>query len=270
LESKYNNDGRIREIIVDGSTWAAYEYTQDEPRMTVHYNNGYTESSTYNAQGKLIESMVQKKSNDPETGPEPEKVSFSYNKSGALTAITGIDGPLVNISYKDDNKPLKVTTPFTAINYAYDSAGHMKQISSSQGITAAYLYQDNDLSQLQIDNQGQRAEYILDNNQRIIHSRDLLGNSADYNYHKGRLSSVKTRDGEATYVYDDQNRLQEMRFPDGSWIEYRYETQKQLTRNKTKSLPTRTITVITHPRVGSSVKPSLIKGKQSRPDSNHY
>ena len=123
--------------------------------------------------------------------------------------------------------------------------GRVKQILFPNHTSATYVYEGKDLLHIQLDCQV-RGDYWFDKN-GVVKIKSLLGDLSDYQYSNGRLSAVKqSQYGEAYYSYDEQNRLREMNFPNGSRIEYWYESN--LDRQTGSKLPQgRAITMITHP-----------------------
>jgi YD repeat-containing protein len=122
----------------------------------------------------------------------------------------------------------------------------VKQIKHLSGLSTNYSYEGDKLSKLQVEYQGSRAEYLFSKD-GLVQSRDLLGGVVEYAYTDGKLTSAKLGQyGEAKYVYDDQSRLREIHFPDGSRIEYRYEEGKGRGR-KSASSQMQTLTVVRHP-----------------------
>lgn len=223
LRYKYDISGYLNEIEVDGHVWATYEFDQKQREVITRYN-GYTERMIYDGNGNIREYGIQIDKDSQASAPEIERLIFDYNNLGNLTKIAGIGMPLANISYTEDGiKPTKIVTPQAEIRYSYDADGCIEEMTHSSGISTTYVYEGEQLTKLQIDYQGRQAKYLF-NEDGIAQSRDLLGGIVDYGYTNGRLSSVKLAQyGEAKYVYDNQNRLQEIHFPNGNWIEYRYQ-----------------------------------------------
>jgi len=242
----YSNSGYLEEIEVDGHTLATYEFDQKQREVTIRYD-GYTEKITHDENSNIREYEIQTKSGSPTSLPETEKVIFDYDKFGNLTKTTGVGMSSVNISYMEDGvRPAMVTTPQAEIRYSYHSDGRVKEITHSSGISANYVYDGEQLTKLEVDCQGIQAEYRF-NKDGIAQSRDLLGGVANYGYTNGILSSVKLAEyGEANYVYDDQNRLQEICFPNGSQIEYQYREGK-IRGKKVIDSQWQEVTVVTHP-----------------------
>lgn len=132
------------------------------------------------------------------------------------------------------------------ITYSYNNDGDIQRIGHSSGLSATYHYKDNQIRDIRIDYKGKQAEYLF-GEKGLVQSRNLLGLVTKYEYtDEGNITSVSTGEyGIAEYIYDKNNRIQELHFPDGNWIEYRYIRAK-----KKDSLEGQAIKKIFHP--GSS------------------
>jgi RHS repeat-associated protein len=271
----YDDSGFLNEIDADGHTWATYEINGDGDKNSPHTNktdhvhphghpsdtsesdqnaqkviiryDSYTEKITYDGNHNIREYEIQTQGKGPALLPETERLFLDYDQSGNLTKIDGSGVNLVNISYSEDGvKPVKITTPLVEIQYLYNSEGQVEEIKRSDGISMTYEYDGKQLTKLQVDHRDKQAEYLF-NKDGIVQNRDLLGGIPEYGYINGRLSSVKlVQYGEARYLYDDQNTLKEIYFPDGSWIEYQCEVEERH-GGKSAGLQIQTLTVVIHP-----------------------
>ena len=88
-------------------------------------------------------------------------------------------------------------------------------------------------------------------NDGILKSTDFLGDLNEYRYTNGRLDAIKSDQyGEVKYLYDEQDRVKEVRLQDGQVIEYRYETGTgKGPGRKSTARPKPTLTVVRHPAV---------------------
>lgn len=243
---KYSTSGYLNEFEVDGRKWATYEFNQERREVIIRYD-GYIENINYDGSGRMRMYEIHTEKGSATSEPETVRAYFEYNKSGNLTKVGGIGLHSISISYAEDGiNPTKIATPLAQIRYSYDSEGRIKEITHSYGISASYVYDGKKFTKLHVDYRGKKAEYWF-NEDGIVKSMDLLGEIADYTYTNGNLSSVKlAKYATANYIYDDQNRLREIRFPDGGWIEYRYEEGKAREK-RVNDYKRQTLIVITHP-----------------------
>jgi YD repeat-containing protein len=246
IKYKYGSSGYLNAIEVNDQNWATYKFDPNQQKMMIKYD-GYTEKMTYDKSGNIQDYEILTGKSTSASVSETEKILFDYDKFGNLTKIGGIGAPAINISYSEKgDKPTKITLPQAEIQYAYWPDGRIKEESHSGGMTAYYFYENNNLSRLQVYSQDKRAEYLF-NEDGIVQSKDFLGGKMIYDYHNGKLSSVsQDQFGEAKYVYDAENRLAEIHFPNGTWFEYKYEEEKRR-GNKSENSPKQILTMITHP-----------------------
>ena len=219
---KYDSLGYLSNIEVDGRILATYEIDQRNKEAIIQFPD-YTERILFDERGNIREYQIQAKGK-----PLSQRIAFSYNTDGNLTKIEGSGVPSLNIYYaENDIKPALIILPQLQIRYLYDSNGRIKEIETSNGISATYEYEEGDqLVKLKLNYQGRRAEYIFSQD-GIVQSSDFLGGIASYGYSNGMISSVKLGSyGEAKYIYDDRNRIRKIHFPNGDWIEYRYYKRK--------------------------------------------
>jgi YD repeat-containing protein len=242
---KYDTSGHLNEIEVDGTKWATYQYNPKRQQVIIQYDN-YVEKVRYDSKGNIVEYEVQNLTERD----KPERLIFGYNSRDNLTKIvTKIDGvrrPLINVSYAEDEiKPLSIITPQGKIDYSYDPKGRVRRVTHSDGISATYFYNGERLASLQVNCQGKQAEYFFSED-GIAQSKDFLDGVAKYGYTNGRLTSaILGQYGEAKYIYDSKNRLREIHFPNGNWVEYQYQEGRKGER-KRGSPQGQIVRVVTH------------------------
>ncbi|MCK4428297.1 MAG: hypothetical protein KAW16_07435 [candidate division Zixibacteria bacterium] len=234
---RYEKSGYLREIVVDGEKLLTCDYDQDQGRATIRYKD-YVEEMSFDPEGYIEEYELRKMAEDGKLSQEKESVSFTYNDAEKVTKIEGAGVPLIEISYTDDGTiPLSVNTPQGEIQFSHDSFQRIKNITLPDKSSITFSYEDENLAKMQVNHpEGRQAEYLFGED-GIVQSRDFLGGVAEYGYQKGLLSLVRlAQGGDANYIYDDLNRLHQIRFPNGSWIEYQYQGQL--------------LNVVTHPAPG--------------------
>lgn len=253
IACNYEAAGYLREIKIDGKTWASYAFDPNKCRISIRYYDGSTERITYDGDGNIREYEIEGRRVGATSGVEAEKVVFGYDGFGNLTNISGSGIPSVKIFYTEDGlKPTKVRAGQVELQYGYDLDGRLQAVKHSNGTSVMYGYEGEHLSMVRVRCRDKEAEYTLDEN-GITRSRDLLGCIADYDYTGGKLNSVLLHGyGQAKYVYDDAHGLKEVTFPNGSKVEYRYQERKGLT--STKQPQGLLLTVTTHSRAGDTIR----------------
>jgi YD repeat-containing protein len=251
----YGASGFLEETEVDGRKWAAYEFHDKDNKVVIRHG-ACTETITHDSAGNIREYRTQGGSGCSSASSGEESVSLEYSKSGRLAGISGTGVPPVSIGYAADGETvLRVTTPRSEVRYSYDAEGRIREVTDSTGTSVVSSYDGRNLSSVLVSRQGQQAEYRFAK-EGMIYSRDFLGGVAEYGYTGRLLSSVKLGAyGEAKYLYDDLNRLREVRLPDGSWLEYRYQ-EANAPRGWFGSSPMAAVTVVTHPAPAPAGAPS--------------
>ncbi len=136
---------------------------------------------TYDANGRLAEITVKDKEND-----SPAKVSYTYDKQGALTGMTRGDGAIMEYSYNRYHKLWHVYYSATNsdTNYSYkDDNGRLKMVSSNG---ARVLYTYNRFGQIMSETwkkggkNTNRYKYVYNNDGQIVRVIDITGKK-EYN-----------------------------------------------------------------------------------------
>ena len=230
----------MNETEVDGEKLLTCDYNPDQGQATIRYKE-YVEKLSFDPKDGLIkEYESQEVTNDGRLSEEKERVSLTYNDAKKVTKIEGTEVPAIEISYAEDGTtPLTVNSPQGAVQFSYDALKRVQNITLPDRSSITFSYEGEKLAKMQVKHsEGRQAEYLFGED-GIVQSRDFLGGVAEYGYEKGLLSSARLAQGEdAEYIYDDQNRLQQIHLPDGSWIEYQYQG--------------RLLSVITHPAPGDN------------------
>jgi YD repeat-containing protein len=243
IQYRYGLSDHLNEIEVDGKKVATYNYNAEGRITNIHYP-GYKEKFSYDNNGYIKEYEVLRLSNDVQSVSEVERISFAYDNLGNITKISGPLVDHIDIVYSEDKLPNSIRTPQEEINYTYDSQKRIKEIDFLTGISARYSYDGEELIKIEIKNGNNRAEYLFNEGQ-IVSDHNLLGGIMKYGYNEdGLLNSLTDPNGnKAKYIYGKQNRLQEIHFPDGQWIEYRYRKTESKRHQRTQQ---QSITVIFH------------------------
>jgi YD repeat-containing protein len=239
IVQRYDTTGYLREMVVNDEEWLSCDYEPDRGRATIRYKD-YSEELSFDPDGQVEAYELRRITEDGGLSEEAEKIFFTYDDAKNTARIHGTEVAQIEIYYAGGaGTPLdSVRTPQGPTQFSYDSLQHVENITLPEGTCLTFSYEEENLKKMEVnDPEGRKAEYLFGED-GILLSRDFLGGVSEYGYHNGLLSSVRlAQGGEARYVYDDLNRLQEIHFPDGGWIEYRYQGHL--------------LDVITHPTPGS-------------------
>lgn len=169
----------------------------------------------YDGSGLLTEVMV----ND-----DPSTVStFDYDQLGNRTQVTGPNIGAVTNTYSAIGEILSQTdNKGQTINYQYDLLGRLLRQEDPDGI-AAWSYDP-------ANGAGLLGSRSYSKNDIEVFSETLSYNSfAQLRRVENRLTAGGlTRNYSTEYFYDSQGRLDSSRFPDGSLIDYGYNTAGSL------------------------------------------
>ena len=233
---RYGNSGYLNQIEVDEEELLSFDYDKEQGQASVQYKD-YVEKLSFDPDGYIQEYELGKITEDRELSQDKEWISLRHDDRGRITKMKGSGIPAVEISRhedKQDHPPDTVTTIHGPIRFSYDRSQRIEKISLPDSTFMTFSYESETFTKMEVSHpQGRQAEYIFGED-GVVKSRDFLGGVAEYGYKRGVLSSVRLgQSGEAEYTYDDENRLQKIQLPDGSWIEYQYRD--------------RLLSVITHP-----------------------
>ena len=242
LKYTYGNSGYLNDIRVNDEVLASYKIDEELRQVVTQYKD-YKGIRTYSKNGNIKKYEIQNVSD--ETNPNTEDLVFQYDDLGYLIEINGTNTSGTYISYdKVNNFITEVKTPLSKMQYQYDTNGQIKEIIYSNGSVVNYSYKDNMIHELSVKKEGENAEYLFGED-GLIQSKDFLGGTFNYNYKNGNLTSVKQEGNEASYKYDEQNRLTEIHFPNGSWIEYQY-SEEGIKSKEVDSGNYKTLTILYH------------------------
>ncbi len=179
-------------------------------------------------------------------------VSYAYDPSGALSAVTGPDGNRLSLRYDAAGRTTQMTGPRgRRLDNTLDSEGRLidqRQFSSAGELvrTVSYLYDAQGRLSARQDNAGQRTQYHYDGNDQLSQVEDAQGYATDLSYNGlGQLLSLTqpgsrvtqfhydradqalgvtdARDNRTDRLKDDFGRVVQLRSPDTGVTTYRYD-----------------------------------------------
>ena len=213
----YDKDNRLAAVTADGST-TTYAYNPDSELASVAYPNGYTETSSYDAAGRLSSIADQRGASaltsfayTYDQGGNPTQVvtptetdTYTYDARNWLTGAcygTSCANGSISYTYDLDGNRTGLTTATGSTSYTYNKADELASVTNSSGtITPAY------------DADGHLTSY----------------GSASYAWNAvGQLTSVTAAGTTTSYGYDgDGNRVSAT--SGGSTTTYSYDVNNQL------------------------------------------
>jgi len=205
-------------------------------------NNNVTQYE-YDLAGRMVKKI----------NPEADEATYTYDPHGNVLTVT--DGSGVTIAYEYDSLHRKISQSDelgNSWNWEYDKLGNLTKSTDAESNITQYEY--DPLSRLVsvTDSAAKKMEYEYDNvgnltqikdgggriitkkfydaANRLIRKEDGLTNAYIYDYDgAGNLTSVTDPDTNIkTMVYDNENRLDEINYPDASQVIYSYDNNGNL------------------------------------------
>lgn len=175
--------------------------------------------------------------------PLHHTTNFTYDSDhhAELTRVTDPLGNTTDYFYDELGRVSVITDAKGAMTtYAYDSAERVNSVTDAMNGITRYFYDANGNLVMLIDSKGNSILYEFDNRDRIVKMTDQLGRFETYEYYTGteitsttgdNLKSFTDRKGQATTFneYDPQDRLKQVTFNDGSYIQYTYDAVGRVT-----------------------------------------
>ncbi|MFA6301790.1 MAG: hypothetical protein WC627_01480, partial [Legionella sp.] len=254
-------DSYIRVEESDGQE-STYTYNVERGSYVNLSEAGGASVLTYNPDGHWVgwnpltnikETYNQKNQIKTRTDISGSQLSYNYDASGRLIAISGNSGPKVKIEYTPQqtsiytingniktlvsqylfdgaNRLIKTTVPIIAddnyeINYAYSDSGQLESITQSDQTVANFeydllsdLYHVNKLR----DGSGNTSELIYyDESTKVL---DALDNEQLFGINdSGLLKSYTHNEQFNEYFYDEANRIEKIQYQDETVQEYSYD-----------------------------------------------
>ena len=233
--------GRLTSITYADGTKATNSYAADGEVTQSVARNGVKSNDTYDSRGLLLSQTL----SDGTTS------SYTYDAHGNMLTATDASGTLTMV-YDSADRLTKITYPdgrFLA--YTYDAGGRRTSSTDQDGLTTDYSYDGSGrlaettdgtgalIAKYSYDSVGNLVRQDNGNGTYTIKSYDAVGdvlgivnyapdssvNSRfDYTYDAlGRVATMATPAGTATYSYDADSRLTGAKLADGTTIDYRYD-----------------------------------------------
>lgn len=213
------------------------QYTYDDAgnRLTMIDPEGGLTSYIYDGNNRLVRLQ----------NPLDQITVFTYDDVGLLTKRENANGTVTRYIYNEANSLLNVThetsanEQISAQSYTYDKQGNRKSMTDQNGGLNQYDYDDSyrltevnyansDTESFTYDPMGNRVEHVS-NGMTISYDYDkddqlLSAGNSQYEFDdNGNLIITREEAGTTSYIYDTQNRLTRVNFPDGSFHTYSYD-----------------------------------------------
>ena len=216
----YAADGQVTQTVDRSGSVTTYVYDPHGLLLSETLPGGATTSYTYDQHGDMLTAT-----------DASGTITLSYDGAGRLTRVVYPDGRFLAYSYDAGGRCTQVIDQDgSATNYSYDSLGRLTGLTDASGaMVATYTY--NELGQLvrQDNGNGTYTTKSYDADGEILsivnYASDGTVNSRfDYTYDElGRVATMTTLAGTATYGYDADGRLASATLADGTGITYRYD-----------------------------------------------
>ncbi|MCF6521540.1 RHS repeat protein [Streptomyces sp. JJ36] len=192
---------------------------------------GYTESWSYDAQGRIAE----------HTDGRGHTTTYTYTADGQLASATDPEGGTVRYTYTALGALESVTTPRgNTTTYGYDADGNRTSVTTPLGATTTFRHDQagritartGPLGNAEgADPADHTTTYAYDARGLLASATDPLGRTTRYGYDgRGLLTSVTNPAGaRTTYAYDAAGRLTLTTGPDGATTRRTYDAAGNLT-----------------------------------------
>ncbi len=215
---------------------------------------GQSVTMSYNARGQLTQ----------QTDALGRARTLSYDASGYLTSVSDpADGANYTFTHDAVGRLASSTDPAgVTMQYAYDNADRITQISYGDGSSSSFSYKLLDVAS-ETDRRGHTTSYQFDAARELVQSTDALGRHVSLTWCDcGGLASIADENGnQTTFVRDLQGRVVARRYADGRGESIRYDfgSSRILETTDAAGLITRyaynaddTVAAVSHPSAGDA------------------
>lgn len=210
-------------------TIASYTYNAQHRPLTYTDAAGELTRYSYNQRGELTQVVL----------PLGRAWKLVYDSAGDLTQVVNPNGKIAT-SYTYDSFDRIATNTDSGgytLAYSYDDYDRLTQIAYPDGTTRKFVYSNLDLTAA-TDRQGQTTRYVYDAGRHLVTVTDPAGFSTSYAYFEnGAPQSFTDPNSNVTkWTIDDQSRVTQKQFADGSAVTYAYEATTSRLHSTTDAL----------------------------------
>lgn len=198
----------------------SYSFGRNPSKITDALGNE-TEFSYANSNGDLLTEVSYE---------DGSSESFSYDAAGRKIEAIAKDGTATQYSYDLMDNLLTVTTVHGTTSYEYDANQKLIAVTNPKGARVEYEYNALGLpvKEKLPGNRVKLKEYTVEG--LLSAETDANGNRTTYGYsYSGKLSEITDPLGQITsLIYDKLGNLTRQTLPSGNWTSYRYDAARRL------------------------------------------
>jgi RHS repeat-associated protein len=220
-EFDYDPRGNRIEVVDPRENVSAYDFDLLD-RMTESAESlAATTSYEYDPTGNLVAF----------TDPRENTTALSYDELGRLTAVNQPLEKTTNFTYDGVGNRLTRTTAAGTIDFDYDAANRLEEISNGESTLRAFAYDPAGRLIGAADAQADEIEIGYDDDGRVTSIDDGRGQTVSREY-DSRGNVVKQVDGRGTleYAFDKLSRMIELTDPQGKVLDFDYDSEGNLTK----------------------------------------
>jgi RHS repeat-associated protein len=221
-----------------------YGYDKLNRKISMTDPNGNVTNYEYDSAGRLVKAR----------NPENDETTYTYDAHGNILSVTDGNGVTTYYGYDSLNRKNHQYDELGNHWYwEYDKLGRLDKHTDAMGYKTNYEYDSlgrlirviddaNKVTQYKYDAVGNLEEIIdaagitiekrfYNTTNRLTRKEDGLGNAYKYSYDgAGNIISEKSPNNQTkTFVYDNENRLIQIHYPDSSQVIYSYNNNGNLT-----------------------------------------
>ncbi|MBN1930909.1 MAG: RHS repeat protein [Desulfobacterales bacterium] len=212
----YDANGNLTSIMDANNNLTTFIYDSLNRITKKIYSDGNFYSFSYDALGNKIKQI----------DPNGNKIDYTYDRLNRLIRKSYPDGTTANFWYDKSSRLIKSSNPESELDYIYDSLGRITQsiqngksilysydsignrisMTTPEGETVQYSYNDGNLmTGYQLSN-GKGINYTYDSIGRIIKKDYSGGLYTNLNFdNSGRLIGIDHMKSDGTKIYQQQN-----------------------------------------------------------------
>lgn len=219
---EYDNKGNVTNI--SQPLGVEHEFIYNTINDIESYTNprDFTTSFTYEGPGNLQNIIT------------PIGTStFEYNSYGQVKKVINPEGLYTNINYDNYGNPDEISTDLGISSSAtYDLIGRVKTQTNPNDQVTEYDYDNRDFLKMVTDPMDYITKYDYDGNGNLKEVENAKGNKTTMEYgYFDWLESITFGGLTKEFEYDDEGKLVEVKKPDGTILDYLYDSKGNLIDN---------------------------------------
>ena len=188
------------------------------------------------ALGREISYTTDKKGNlTAITGPEGGTVKLEYDHLGNVLRSVSPAGHVLRFSYDYDTNSLKSITDARGhtTHFGVDAQGNLKSVTYPDASAEAFVYDANGNLLSATNRRGQTIAYEYNSVGQVTKKTYPDASVTTYAYDEaGRLTTVTDGSGTIRMQYDNRGFMTYIGYPDGHWFAFQYNNAGQRTRRE--------------------------------------